>query len=129
MPNLKKHNLFLISFDVLTFIVWAWLVAEFLTKERVSIPTWFSSAYLLILVFYVTDKEIRRWRKQYSSRYRKGEYFVFLWGLTLAAIVAFSVWVGNHIGYKIPPELPTIAGAVLILYIITEYLKEEFKKK
>ena len=129
MKHHKKINIFLLSFDILTFLIWIWFMAEFLTKGVIDFPTWFSSIYLLILVFYVTDKEIRRWRKKYNSKYRRGEYFVFLWSLTLVGIVGFCVWGGNRLGYKIPHELPTIAGSVLLLYIITEYLKEEFKNK
>lgn len=129
MARLSKPNLFLIAFDVLTLLIWALLIGEFLIRGTNYLPVWLSSIYLLILVFYVTDKEIRRWRKKYFSRYRRGEYFVFLWSLTLVGIVGFCVWGGNSLGYKIPHELPTIAGSVLLLYIITEYLKEEFKKK
>ena len=129
MPKFKKLNLFLTLFDVFTFIIWGWLLMEFLTKGEINLPTWISTFYLLILVYYVSDKEIRRWRKKYFSKYRRGEYFVYLWGLTLVIIVGYCVWGGNRLDYSVPHELPTIAGSVLILYIITEYLKEEFRKK
>lgn len=129
MPHFKKLNVFLIAFDVLTLVIWGLLVAEFITKGQINFPAWASSIYLLILAFYVTDKEIHRWRKKYSSRYRRGEYFVYLWAMTLVVMVGFCVWGGNQQGYHIPRELPTVAGAVIILYIITEYLKEEFKKR
>lgn len=121
-------NTFLLLFDVFTFVVWGWVIVDFLTKARLSVPLFVSTLYLLMLASYVGDKELRRWRKKYHSHARRGEYFVYLWGLTMVAVVAFYVWGGRDLGYGIPQELPTIAGSVLILYIITEYLKKGTKR-
>ncbi|PIY95433.1 MAG: hypothetical protein COY66_06885 [Candidatus Kerfeldbacteria bacterium CG_4_10_14_0_8_um_filter_42_10] len=126
---LKKDKLLLMAFDIFSFIVWFWMVLEFLTKERFVLPELIPTFYLLILASYVGDKELRRWRKKYSSRWRKGEYFVYLWGLTLVAIVAWCNWQGNGQGYLIPHNLPVVAGSVLILYIFTEYVKENTQKR
>jgi len=87
-----------------------------------------TSLYLIILTYYASDKEIRRWRKK-IIRHRHGEIFVYLWLLTLIFIVFFYIISGKEKGYQIPSDLPTIAGSVLIIYIITDYLKEEFRKK
>jgi len=124
MIKSKKKSVFLLLFDIFTFIVWIWLVIGFFSKGAFDLPEYISTLYLLLLAFYVGDKEIRRHRKKYLSRSRRGEYFVYLWGLTLVCLVGFYVWGGNKLGYHIPRELPTVAGSVLILYILTEYLKE-----
>lgn len=123
MMDRKKLNVFLLLFDGLTLIVWGWIMLDFLTQARFEVPLYISTVYLLILAYYVGDKEIRRHRRTYFSRTRKGEYFVYLWGLTIIGIAAYYVWGGNRAGYHIPQELPSIAGSVLILYILTEYLK------
>lgn len=125
MNHAKRSSIFLTLFDSFTLIVWAWLLISFVNKGRFDLPEYVSTVYLLILAYYVGDKEIRRHRKKYLSRARRGEYFVFLWGITLVAMVGFYVWGGNNLGYKIPTELPTIAGSVLVLYFLTEYLKHE----
>lgn len=125
----KKNNLFLILFDVFTLIVWSWLVIEFITKEKIVLPELISTLYLLILASYVGNKEIKRGQKRYFPRWRKGEYFVYLWGLTLVIIVAWYIWGGNRLGYLIPRELPVVAGSVLILYIFTEYHKGSGQKR
>jgi hypothetical protein len=124
MNHANRNNLFLILFDAFTVVVWVWLVATFLMKGKFDMPEFVSTLYLLILAFYVGDKEIRRHRKKYSSHFRKGEYFVYLWGLTLVVIVGFYAWGGNNRGFVIPRELPTVAGTVLVLYIVTEFLKK-----
>lgn len=129
MHHAKKINVFILLFDVLTFIVWGWVLLDFLTKAVISLPLTVSTLYLLILAYYVGDKEFRRWRKKYRSHTRRGEYFVFLWSLTMIAIVAYYVWGGKDVGYHIPQELPTISGSVLILYILTEYLKSGERKR
>lgn len=123
MEHAKKVNNFLLLFDVLTFIVWGWIILDFVTKTQLQVPLFVSTLYLLILAFYVGDKELRRWRHKYHSHSRRGEYFVYLWGLTIIGIAAYYVWGGNQAGYHIPQELPSIAGSVLVLYILTEYLK------
>jgi peptidoglycan/LPS O-acetylase OafA/YrhL len=127
MKHVRKVNIFLLLFDILTFVVWGWIMLDFLTRTQLKVPVFVSTLYLLILAFYVGDKELRRWRRKYHSHARRGEYFVYLWGLTIIAIAAFYVWGGNQAGYRIPQELPSIAGSVLILYILTEYLKTSRK--
>ena len=125
MDKDRKNNLFLTLFDIYTVVVWIWLVSAFLSKGHFDMPEFVSTLYLLILAFYVGDKELRRHRKKYTSRLRKGEYFVYLWGLTLVLAVGFYAWGGSSLGFRIPRELPTVSGTVLILYFITEYLKKE----
>ncbi len=129
MSDAKKIHSWLVIFDVFSLLVWAMLLAEFFTKGRFHVSIAVSSIYLLILAYYVGDKELRRWRKKYYSKLRHGEYFVYLWGMTLFAIVGYYVWGGREAGYLIPGELPTVAGSVIILYFLTEYLKEGTIKK
>jgi len=126
---LRRHNIFINLFDIYTLLIWAWVILEFITKAETQLPSILSILYLTILFFYASDKEMRRWRKRIALGNRKGEVFVYLWTLTLVVIVLLYLTFGKDRGYLIPKELPTIAGTVMLVYIITDYLKEEFRKK
>lgn len=112
---MRKQNIFLLLFDIYTLFVWFLLVLEFLTKGNYRLSTILVTLYLILLTFYASDKEIRRWRRK-LERKRKGEIFVYLWILTLVGIVAFYIFGGQKKGYTTPGKLPTITGAVLIIY-------------
>ena len=128
MENRKKHSIFLILFDVFTMFIWFLLILEFFTKGNIYLPTVLTSAYILLLTFYASDKEIRRWRKK-LKRQRRGEVFVFVWIMTLIIVVSFYLFYGEKAGYVIPGDLATITGSVVIIYIITDIFKEEFQKR
>ncbi|MFA6553073.1 MAG: hypothetical protein WCT27_01455 [Patescibacteria group bacterium] len=125
----KRHNIILLSFDVFTLIIWAWLFVDFFSRGQYKVPLAASSIYVMLLAFYVGDKEIRKLRQKYFPRFRHGEYFAYLWGITLLFMLGFYVWGGKDHGFHLPQELPTIAGSVLLLYFLTEYLKEGLGKK
>jgi len=130
MPKISaKHNIFIVLFDLYTIFIWLWLILELITKEKTQLPNILSILYLTVLLFYASDKEVRRWRKKSQFGRRKGEIFVFLWVLTLVVAVLIYLGFGKERGYIIPKDLPTIAGTTMIVYIITDYLKEEFSKK
>ncbi|MFA5070335.1 MAG: hypothetical protein WC528_03560 [Patescibacteria group bacterium] len=128
METRKKHSIFIVFFDVFTVIIWFLLLLEFFTREVIYLPTVLTSAYILLLTFYASDKEIRRWRKKLRGE-RHGEFFVFLWMLTLILILSFYLFYGQKVGYIIPRDLATITGSVFVIYIITDIFKEEFQKK
>lgn len=128
MENRKKHSIFLILFDVFTMFIWFLLILEFFTRGIIYLPTVLTSAYILLLTFYASDKEIRRWRKK-LKRQRRGEVFVFVWILTLIFAVSFYLFYGEKTGYAIPRDLATITGSVVVIYIITDIFKEEFQKR
>ena len=128
METRKKHNIFLILFDIFTMFIWFLLILEFFTRGEIYLPTVLSSAYILLLTFYASDKEIRRWRKK-LKRQRRGEVFVFVWIMTLIIVVSFYLFYGEKAGYVIPGDLATITGSVVIIYIITDIFKEEFQKR
>jgi hypothetical protein len=125
----KRKNIMLLLFDVFTLIIWVWLFVDFFSKGAYQVPLAASSIYVMVLAFYVGDKEIRKRRSKYLSRFRHGEYFAYLWGITLLFMLGYYVWGGNDHGFRLPQELPTITGSVLLLYFLTEYLKEGLKKK
>lgn len=124
---MSREKTFIYIFNGYTLFIWLWLCLDFFTLGRFFFPSFLASFYLIILAYYATDKEIRRWRNKLEGR-RHGEVFVYLWVLTLAALVMFYIASGRAEGYRISPELPTIAGTVMIIYIITDYLKKEFRK-
>jgi len=124
----QKQKIFLVLLDIFTLFIWLWLMAEFVSRGRYCLPTILSTIYIIVLTFYASDKEIRRWKGGLTGK-RRGEVFVFLWILTLVLIVGHYLFFGQANNYLIPKELPTITGAVVVIYIITDYLKKEFRKK
>ncbi|MFH1367223.1 MAG: hypothetical protein ABIH38_04550 [Patescibacteria group bacterium] len=128
LNNNKKQSYFLLIFDALTIVVWLLLLLEFFTQNKIFLPTLLTSIYIIILTFYASDKEIRRWRHR-LKRTRRGEAFVILWVATLLFILGFYFFHGKNLGYIIPGDLLTITGSVMVIYIITDILKEEFQKK
>jgi hypothetical protein len=129
MKETKKQNYFLILFDVYTVIIWLLLLVEFLGRGVFETPAVLISLYLIVLTYYASDKEIRRWRLKQKFGRRRGEIFVFLWVITLIAVVAYYILGGEEKGYNISGSLLTVAGAVAIIYMITDYLKEEFSRR
>jgi hypothetical protein len=114
-------------FDAYTIFIWGWLILEFITKDSLKVPTSLTTVYIVILGIYVGDKEIDRLRKRFSSRNLHGERFVLLWVVTLITIsiaIAF-----NHTEYRIPGDLPVITACVLLLWLISEYVKRGKQKK
>lgn len=125
----KRQRYFLIGFDLFTIILWGWILLEFLSKGRLPVWDTLAELYLLVLAYYVGDKEIRRWQKRYRSRQRRGERFVILWAGTAFALLIFEVAGSGRHGYHLPQSLPLLTGGVLAIYLITEYLKAEFRRR
>jgi carbon starvation protein CstA len=125
---LHRVKTFIFLFNFYTLLVWAWLMIEFLTKEQFKLPTLLPTLYCTIVASYVGDKELQRKRKHFTSRRLHGELFVVLWVISLIIITSVVTFGGDSNGYRIPPDLPIVTGTVLILYILTEYLKQESKK-
>lgn len=126
--NHARPKGFLVLFDLLTVVIWAWLVAEFVTQEYTHVPLWASSMYLVLLTFYATDKEVRRWRRKFRG-HRHGELFVGLWVVTFVVIFLLVQFTGVMANYTIPPELATISGSVVVIYVVTDFLKEEYRRR
>jgi hypothetical protein len=122
---LHRVRTFLLLFNFYTLLVWAWLVLEFITKEQFRLPTLLPTLYCTLVATYVGDKELQRKRKHFTSRGLHGELFVLLWVISLVVISAIVTFGANHAGFHIPPDLPIVTGTVLILYLLTEYLKHE----
>lgn len=121
MINRPKSLIFL--FDAYTIFIWGWLVLEFFTKGSLRVPTSLTTVYIVMLGLYVGDKEFERLRKRYSSRHLHGERFVFLWVVTLIAISGAIAF--RHNGYRMPGDLPVVTACVLILWLVSEYIKKK----
>lgn len=119
----KRLKIFVRIFNVFTLVVMFWLFYEFVTKGRTPVPAAMTTLYLTVLAFYVGDKEFQRLKKRYTSRGSRGERFVYLWLFFLIAVSAVVAFGGGKLGYRIPVDLPVITGSVLVLYVITQYLK------
>lgn len=125
---MRKPQSFLIAFDGLTLVIWAWLMLEFITRGWTHVPLWASTIYLVLLTFYATDKEVRRWRRHYRGQ-RHGELFVGLWVVTFVVLFLLLQVAGIDSGYSIPPELATVSGSVVVIYVVTDFLKDEFHRR
>lgn len=120
-----RHNsfkLFLGFFNLYTIFIWGWLVFEFFTKGATRVPTSMTTVYITVLSFYVGDKEIERLRKRYASRNLHGERFVLLWIITLIAVSLSIAFIRD--GYHMPGDLPVVTACVLILWLVSEYVKK-----
>ena len=126
---MTKPRAFLLAFNIFTALLWGWVLLEFFTKGRTIVPQMAGELYLLVLGYYVGDKEIRRWRKKYQSRNHPGELFVGGWLVTTLVIVAVEIFGGAEHGYHLPDQLALIVSGVLVIFVITEYLKTEFRKR
>jgi len=127
MPE-QRQRYFILAFNIFTVLYLGMILVEFLMKGEWVAPNALADLYLLILVYVAGDKEIRRWRKKYIARSRHGEIFVLAWSVLTAAILVVEVLGGTKAGYRMPHDLPLVVGGVLAIYIITEYLKAEFRK-
>ena len=122
---LHRVRTFILLFNFYTLLVWAWLMCEFMTKEQFRLPTILPTLYCTLVATYVGDKELQRKRKRFTSRGLHGELFVLLWVASLIIVSSIVAFGANRVGYHIPPDLPIVTGTVLILYVLTEYLKHE----
>lgn len=125
----KRQRAFVISFNIYTIVLWGWYIVSFFTKEALHVPRTLVDAYLLILTYYAGDKEIHRWRHQHSTTRRRGEFFVAGWVTVLIMVVVIDLLGGAGHGYHMPDYLPFTVGVVVVIYLITRYLKTEFCHK
>lgn len=125
---MTRQHAFLRLFSLFTALLWGLVVLEFLARGRYGVPELLPELYLLILGFYVGDKEVRRWRRRYQPRHRPGELFVAVWLITTLIMLGIEIIGGAEHGYRVPHQLPFITSGVLVLYVITEYLKQEFRR-
>lgn len=124
----KRQQYFLAIFDAFTTLLLVWIFIEFFSKGLTVVPPAVAGVYLVVLAYYAGDKEIRRWRKKRKPSKRKGELFVYGWiGVTLLLFLIERLG-GAASGFFVPGQLPYIAGSVTVIFIITEYLKAEFRQ-
>lgn len=128
MTNRRQKN-FLLVFNLATILLMGWFVLAFLTKGATGVSATLSNLYLLVLGFYTTDKEIDRWKRQYRSNVRRGEYFVVGWSVIGAVMLLVEIFGGAEHGYWVPDNFAFTAGSVIVIYFITAYLKSEFRRR
>lgn len=119
----------MIAFNVASILLYGWFLLEFLSKGDFRVPTILSDLYVVVLGFYAGDKEIHRWHHQHQSAYRRGEFFVLGWVATLVLALLIEIIGGAEHGYVVPAKLGFVAGSVVIIFFITEYLKTEYHRK
>lgn len=124
----RTQQLYVVGFNLLTVVVWAFVLFEFFSHEAFKIPRAFVDAYIIALTFYAGDKEFRRWRDKYRSVPRRGELFVLGWVLTAFLVLLYEVF-GASDEYRMPEDLPILAGCVVVVYFMTEYLKLEYRHR
>lgn len=122
----KRQHFFVIAFNITTIFLWGVFVYAFFTKQSIEIPWSVVDLYLLVLTFYATDKEFRRWRHEHRSTRSRGEYITIGWAATLLFMFGAEIAGGGRYGYSVPPHMSLAVGGVVIIYFITQYLKAEF---
>lgn len=116
-------------FNVGTMLLWGGILFEFLSRGAWQVSDTIANIYLILLTYYVTDKELRRWHTKYVSHRRPGELIVVGWVLTAILMLAIETAGGAEHGYIVPRQLPLIASTVSIIFVISEYVKTEFRRK
>lgn len=124
----SRQQAFVTTFNIFTIVLWAWFVVEFVTKGSFAVLNILAEIYLLILVFYAGDKELHRWHHRLSRRQRRGELLVYAWTVLGMATYAIEQVGGGRAGLAVPHDLPLVVWSVIIIYIITEFLKSEFHR-
>lgn len=125
----QRRRIFSTLFNVYTIFVWGWVVIEFLSRGATETPSALVNVYLIVLAYYVGDKEIARWHHRHQRVRRRGELFVLGWAATAVLTLLIEILGGEEHGYQVPRQLPLIAGSVVTIYVITEYLKAEYRRR
>lgn len=125
-----KHRLdyFVIGFNVASLLLLGAFILNFLLKNPYEIPWSLIDLYLILLIFYASDKEIRRWRHQHQSVSHRGEYMTLTWIGTIVFMLLIEVLGGAERGYRVPHHMPLAVGGIAIIYFVTQYLKSEYRR-
>ncbi len=124
----KQQHRLVIVFNVFTVIIWGWIVLEFLSRGQYRLSSTFSNLYLILLGYYAAEKEILRWQHRYTVLQRRGELFVYGWAVTAVTMFLVETLGGIDHGYRVPGQLSLIVGAVLVIFVVTAFLKAEQQK-
>lgn len=125
----QRQHFFTIGFNVFTIALWGAFLLTFLRKNSFEVPWSLVDLYLIILTLYSTDKEIRRWRHFHRSVNHRGEAITFGWAATYVLMLGAQVLGGESFAYTVPPHMGLATGGVVVIYIITQYLKAEYHRK
>lgn len=125
MPT-QRLQLFTLGFNLFTILLWGAFVYAFLTQQSIEVPWSVVDLYLITLTFYAADKEIRRWRHAHQSRKHRGEYITLGWIVTFLFILGVDLAGGSKEGFGVPPHLGLAVGGVVVVYVVTQYLKAEY---
>jgi len=125
---ISRQRTFIMGFNIATILLMVGYIVEFFTKDRFSMPNAVAEVFLLVLVFYAGDKELHRWHHHRRGPNRRGELFVLGWvviGITMYIIESMG---GGVLGFTVPGDLGLVVWSVIIIFVITEYLKSEFHR-
>lgn len=126
--RLTRQRIFITAFNVATLLLMAAYVVEFVTKSRIVVPDAVAEVFLLVLVFYAGDKELHRWHHKDSGPNRRGELFVLIWVVLGVTMYILESMGGGTLGFTVPHDLGMVIWSVIIIFVITEYLKSEFHR-
>ncbi len=124
----RRQQLAVITFNIFTIMLWGAFVYAFLTRTRELVSWSVVDLYLIALSYFASDKEIRRWRHEHRSTKHRGELIVLGWIITVVFMLGVEVAGGQEHGYHVPAHMPLTVGGVVIIYLITQYLKTEYRK-
>lgn len=124
----QRLDYFVVGFNVGTILFLGAFILAFLTKQAFEVPWSIVDLYLILLMFYATDKEIRRWRHKHTSAKHRGEYITIAWAAAIVLMVLIEIFGGAKRGYIVPSHMPLAVGGVIIIFFITQYLKSEYHR-
>ncbi len=125
----NRLDFFVIGFNTGTILFLGAFIVAFFSKEAFEIPWSVVDLYLILLMFYATDKEIRRWRHQHRSARHRGEYMTYAWAGSVVIMLLIEIFGGAKHGYVVPNHMPLAVGGVVIIYFVTQYLKSEYHRE
>lgn len=127
---MSRHRFyyFVTAFNLLTVVLWLWFLYAIFGKQPDAVPLWIIEIYLLALSYYVGDKEIRRWRRNHAPFNRHGEIFVIGWIAIFLTAAVFDLAMAGR-GYHLPEFLILTTAYSTLVYIVTRYLKQEYRRR
>lgn len=124
----QRQQTFVIMYNLATIFLWAAFLYVFFSRGEQMVPWTVVELYLLLLTYYAGDKEIRRWHHSHNSRRVRGEVIVVGWAVTILLMFGAEIFGGAEHGYIVPQHLPLTVGGVVLIYLVTQYLKAEYRR-
>lgn len=107
---------------VWTIVYLAMILGEFFLDKSYQVTPAMKTIYLAFLGGYAANKETIRWTKKTEEiKRRRGEIFVYIWGLVILIMFIISYFSQNI--FQVPTEAGKACVGVVAIFIGTETSK------